>query len=203
MNLAASGIRSDELALKPGDVVVGPGNHEFIPGFNYERGSGMGDDVPISFGSDNSTSGSITDVRVSDWFTTFGVEMDREPPDPPENPKKCVGIDVGIPKYLHDTDGTTVESVDLSDERERLEREQRKLLWKQTGRTTTTSNGDEPRSVTPISDTSAVTSSTNWPGEALSRRCCLSSDYSSSAASSERAKRSRRLSDQLPKGFLE
>jgi len=34
-------------------------------------------------------------------------------------------------------------------------------------------------------------------GEALLRRCCLSSDYSSSAASSERAKRSPRLSDDL------
>jgi putative transposase len=59
--------------------------------------------------------------------------MDREPPDPPENPEKCVGIDVGILKYAHDTDGATVGSLDLSDERERLEREQRKLSRKQHG----------------------------------------------------------------------
>jgi putative transposase len=70
---------------------------------------------------------------TGEWFATFGVEMDREPPDPPENPEKCVGIDVGILKYTHDTDGHAVESVDLSDERERLEREQRKLSRKQHG----------------------------------------------------------------------
>jgi putative transposase len=59
--------------------------------------------------------------------------MDREPPEPPENPEKCVGIDVGILKYAHDTDGTAVGSLNLSDERERLEREQRKLSRKQHG----------------------------------------------------------------------
>jgi putative transposase len=40
---------------------------------------------------------------------------------------------VGILKYAHDTDGTAVESLDLSDERDRLEREQRKLSRKQHG----------------------------------------------------------------------
>jgi len=70
---------------------------------------------------------------TGEWFATFGVEMDREPPERPENPEKCVGIDVGILKYAHDTDGTAVGSLDLSDERERLEREQRKLSRKQHG----------------------------------------------------------------------
>jgi putative transposase len=59
--------------------------------------------------------------------------MDREPPKPPENPENCVGIDVGILTYAHDTDGTAVGSLDLSDERERLKREQRKLPRKQHG----------------------------------------------------------------------
>jgi len=36
-------------------------------------------------------------------------------------------------KYAHNTDGTAVGSLDLSDERERLEREQRKLSRKQHG----------------------------------------------------------------------
>jgi len=52
------------------------------------------------------------------WFATFGVQIDRKPPDPPENPETCVGIDVGICKYAHDTDGTAVGPPDLSDERE-------------------------------------------------------------------------------------
>jgi len=59
--------------------------------------------------------------------------MDREPPEPPKKPEQCVGIDVGILKYAHDTDGTAVGSLDLSGERERLEREQRKLSRKQHG----------------------------------------------------------------------
>ncbi len=53
--------------------------------------------------------------------------MDREPPE------KCVGIDVAIRKYVHNTDGMAVGSLDLSDERDRLEREQRKLSRKQHG----------------------------------------------------------------------
>jgi len=46
---------------------------------------------------------------------------------------KCIGIDVGILKYAHDSDGTAVEGPDLTDERERLEREQRKLSRKEHG----------------------------------------------------------------------
>jgi len=42
---------------------------------------------------------------------------------------------VGILKYAHDTDGTAVESFDLSDERERLERAQRDLSRKEHGST--------------------------------------------------------------------
>lgn len=70
---------------------------------------------------------------TDEWFATFGVEMDREPPEPPENPEKCIGIDVGVLKYAHDSDGTSVRSLDLSDERERLERAQRNLSRKQHG----------------------------------------------------------------------
>jgi putative transposase len=70
---------------------------------------------------------------TGEWFATFGVEMDRKPPEKPENPERFVGIDMGILKYAHDTDGTAVGSLDLSDERERLEREQRKLSRKEHG----------------------------------------------------------------------
>jgi putative transposase len=68
---------------------------------------------------------------TGEWFATFGVQVNREPPEPTGNPEKCVGIDVGILKYAHDTDGTAVGSLDLSNERERLEREQQKLSRKQ------------------------------------------------------------------------
>ncbi|MFB6236659.1 MAG: RNA-guided endonuclease InsQ/TnpB family protein [Halopenitus sp.] len=76
---------------------------------------------------------SVKKEPTGEWFATFAVEMDREPPEPPENPERCVGIDVGILKYAHDTDGFAVGSLDLSDERERLEREQRSLSRKEHG----------------------------------------------------------------------
>jgi putative transposase len=50
------------------------------------------------------------------WYAIFGVETPEDPPENPANPKQCVGIDVGILKYAHDTDGTAVKSPDLSDE---------------------------------------------------------------------------------------
>jgi putative transposase len=70
---------------------------------------------------------------TGEWFATFGVEVDRKPLEKPDELTDMVGIDVGILKYAHDTDGSAVESLDLSDERERLEREQRKLSRKQHG----------------------------------------------------------------------
>jgi len=73
--------------------------------------------------------------KTGEWFAIFGVEMDTEPPAKPPladiDPDGMVGIDVGILKYAHDTDGTAVESLDLLEERDRLEREQRKLSRKE------------------------------------------------------------------------
>ncbi|HMB51612.1 MAG TPA: transposase, partial [Natronoarchaeum rubrum] len=58
---------------------------------------------------------------------------ENDAPPTPEHPEKCVGIDVGILKYAHDSDGTAVEGPDLSEERERLERAQRDLSRKEHG----------------------------------------------------------------------
>ncbi|ELY68317.1 RNA-guided endonuclease InsQ/TnpB family protein [Natrinema versiforme] len=95
-------------------------------------------DIPIQLHREISDDAKLKQVTLKkeptgEWFATFGVEMDRKPPEKPENPKKSVGIDVGILKYTHDTDGHAIESVDLSDERDRLEREQRKLSRKEHG----------------------------------------------------------------------
>lgn len=56
---------------------------------------------------------------TGEWFATFGVEVDREPPTVPDNPGNMdvVGIDVGIMKYAHDTDGHEIGSLDFSEER--------------------------------------------------------------------------------------
>ena len=73
--------------------------------------------------------------KTGEWFAIFGIEMDTELPakQPLEDidTDEMVGIDVGILKYAHDTDGTAVESLDLSEERDRLEREQRNLSRKE------------------------------------------------------------------------
>jgi putative transposase len=73
--------------------------------------------------------------KTGEWFAIFGIEMDTELPakQPLEDidTDEMVGIDVGILKYAHDTDGTAVESLDLSEERDRLKREQRNLSRKE------------------------------------------------------------------------
>ncbi|MFC7116382.1 RNA-guided endonuclease InsQ/TnpB family protein [Natronoarchaeum sp. GCM10025703] len=94
-------------------------------------------DIPISYHRDIPDDVTIKEVcvkkeRTGEWYASFAVEGKKEPPIP-ENPDRCVGIDVGILKYAHDTDGRAVGSLDLQDERDRLTREQRSLSRKQHG----------------------------------------------------------------------
>jgi len=70
---------------------------------------------------------------TGEWYATFGIVMDKEMPGKPGSPRKVVGIDVGILKCAHDTDGYAIESLDFSEERERLERAQRDLSRKEHG----------------------------------------------------------------------
>lgn len=99
-------------------------------------------DIPIDLHRplpDNATAKEVTlkKEKTGEWFAIFGIEMDTEPPAKPSleeiDAEEVVGIDVGILKYTHDTDGTAVGSLDLSEERDRLEREQRKLSRKKYG----------------------------------------------------------------------
>ncbi|ACV12369.1 transposase, IS605 OrfB family [Halorhabdus utahensis DSM 12940] len=96
-------------------------------------------EIPIAYHREIPENATIKQVCIKrnasgKWYATFGIEIDEQPEKPaPEtiDPEDAVGIDVGILKYAHDTDGTAVESLDLSDERERLRREQRKLSRKE------------------------------------------------------------------------
>ncbi|WP_123538565.1 RNA-guided endonuclease InsQ/TnpB family protein [Halosimplex salinum] len=95
-------------------------------------------EIPLTFHRDLPDDADIKTVTVKQeptgkWYAILGVETPKDPPAKPENPEKSVGIDVGICKYAHDTDGTAVESPDLLDERERLERAQRNLSRKEHG----------------------------------------------------------------------
>ena len=95
-------------------------------------------EIPIHLHRDIPENATIKQVTVKqeptgEWYATFGIDVDETTPEKPEHPEKCVGIDVGILKYAHDTSGTAVGSLDLSDERERLERAQRGLSQKEHG----------------------------------------------------------------------
>ncbi len=95
-------------------------------------------DIPIELHRKIPDDGRLKQVTVKqeptgEWFATFGVEVDREPPAKPDNPERCVGIDVGVLKFAHDTNGFALGSLDLSDERNRLDRERRKLSRKEHG----------------------------------------------------------------------
>jgi len=73
-----------------------------------------------------------------EWFVSFGLETDDA--NLPEkldvnslDASNSVGIDLGILNYIHTSDGKTADWLNLEDEYERLQREQRKLSWKQEG----------------------------------------------------------------------
>ena len=67
------------------------------------------------------------------WYAVLSVRTPDNPSEKPTSPENVVGIDVGILKFAHDTDGTAVGSLDLSHERERLEHEQRVLSRREHG----------------------------------------------------------------------
>lgn len=95
-------------------------------------------EIPIRYHRKLSDDATIKEVnvkkeRTGEWFASLVVDDGESTPEPPENPEKCVGIDVGILKYIHDSNGFAVGSLDLSDDRERLEREQRSLSRKEHG----------------------------------------------------------------------
>ena len=75
---------------------------------------------------------------TGEWYVTFGLEV--EDTTLPEKPavddvdvEDCVGLDLGIQNYIYTSDGDSVDWLDLSDEYERLRREQRNLSRKEHG----------------------------------------------------------------------
>jgi putative transposase len=100
-------------------------------------------DIPIRYHRDIPNEANIKEVTVKkettgEWFVSFGLETDDA--DLPEKPdvdsldaRNSVGIDLGILNYIHTSDDKTVDWLDLEDEYERLQREQRKLSRKEKG----------------------------------------------------------------------
>ncbi|ACV12841.1 transposase, IS605 OrfB family [Halorhabdus utahensis DSM 12940] len=80
----------------------------------------------------------VKQETTGEWFVSFGLEIDDATlPEKPDvdslDASNSVGIDLGILNYIHTSDGTTVEWLDLEDEYERLRREQRTLSRKEKG----------------------------------------------------------------------
>ncbi|MFC7021154.1 MULTISPECIES: RNA-guided endonuclease InsQ/TnpB family protein [Haloarcula] len=100
-------------------------------------------EIKIRYHREIPTNVEIKEVTVKkemtgDWFVSFGLEMDdADLPEEPDvnslNASNSVGIDLGIRNYIHTSDGTTVDWLDLEEEYERLRREQRKLSRKEKG----------------------------------------------------------------------
>ena len=94
--------------------------------------------IPITVHRDLADDATIKTVTIKreptgKWYAILGVETPDDPRKKPDEVTDAVGIDVGILKYVHDSDGTAVESPELSDERERLERAQGNLSRKKHG----------------------------------------------------------------------
>jgi len=93
-------------------------------------------EIPITLHRDIPEGVNIKQVTVKQeptgrWYATFVIQVDEGTTEKPDVPKKVVGIDVGVLKYAHDTDGYAIESPDFSKERDRLVRAQRGLSRKE------------------------------------------------------------------------
>ena len=100
-------------------------------------------DIPIRYHREIPSNATIKEVTLKkettgEWYVTFGLEVeDTALPEKPDvddlDVEDCVGIDLGITNYIYTSDGDSVDWLDLSDEYERLCREQRSLSRKEHG----------------------------------------------------------------------
>ncbi len=98
-------------------------------------------EIPIRYHReipDNAEVKEVTLKRYSSghWYSIFVLEFDSTPRKPSVEDievKDCVGIDVGITNYVFDSDKLSVGSLDVSQELDRLKKEQRNLSRKERG----------------------------------------------------------------------
>jgi len=100
-------------------------------------------DIPIRYHRNLPDNAVIKEVTLKkettgEWYVTFGLEVEDtalpEKPDVDElETEDCVGIDLGITNYIYTSDGDSVDWLDLTDEYDRLRREQRSLSRKEYG----------------------------------------------------------------------
>ncbi|OIB55776.1 RNA-guided endonuclease InsQ/TnpB family protein [Natrialba sp. SSL1] len=95
-------------------------------------------EIPIRLHRDLPEHDAIKEVTVKKestgaWYASFCISTDEpEKPEPEDiDSEDTVGLDLGVLNFIHDSKGRSIDRLDLSDERERLEREQRSLSRKQ------------------------------------------------------------------------
>lgn len=95
-------------------------------------------DIPIRLHRDLPDDAEVKHVSVKQestgtWYASFDVE--QEEPEKPDiediDPADTVGIDLGVLNFIYDSDGRSVDRLNLTDDREQLEREQRSLSRKE------------------------------------------------------------------------
>ena len=100
-------------------------------------------DIPVRYHRpipDNATIKEVTLKKetTGEWYVTFGLDVeDATLPEKIDvddlDAEDCVGIDLGVQNYIYTSDGDSVDWLDLTDEYERLRREQRSLSRKEHG----------------------------------------------------------------------
>jgi len=97
-------------------------------------------EIPVRLHRDLPDHDTITEVTLKKeptgaWYVSFCISTTEPEKPAPEDitAEETVGIDLGILNFVHDSDGRSVSRLDLSDDRERLEREQRSLSPKDRG----------------------------------------------------------------------
>nr|WP_233340440.1 transposase [Haloprofundus sp. MHR1] len=95
-------------------------------------------EIPIRLHRDLPDHDSIKEVTLKKeatgaWYASFCIEAEttEKPSVEDINSTDTVGLDLGVLNFIHDSDGRSVERLDLSNERERLEHEQRSLSRKE------------------------------------------------------------------------
>ncbi|MFC6992293.1 RNA-guided endonuclease InsQ/TnpB family protein [Haladaptatus sp. GCM10025707] len=94
--------------------------------------------IPIRLHRDILEDAEIKEVTVKKeptgaWYASFCIEVEKPAKPSVESltVDDCVGIDLGVLNFIHDSNGLSVGRLDLSDDRDRLEREQRALSRKE------------------------------------------------------------------------
>jgi putative transposase len=67
---------------------------------------------------------------TGEWYVSLVTTVEDTPEKPPLSeiePEDCVGVDLGITRYIHTSENLSVDMLELSDEYDRYAREQRKL----------------------------------------------------------------------------